>query len=94
MDTLRRRRTRFLDAWRSRLWPVPALGVLTAIVAGIAIPEIDGVLDQQMPPVLSSYLFGGGADAAREVLGGRRDLAHHRDLADVLADRRHAAVGQ
>ena len=69
MDTLRRRRTRFLDAWHSRLWPVPALGVLTAIVAGIAIPEIDGVLDQEMPPVLSSYLFGGGADAAREVLG-------------------------
>ena len=59
----------FLDAWRSRLWPVPALGVVIAIFAGVAIPELDGAVDKQMPQTLSAYLFGGGADAAREVLG-------------------------
>lgn len=69
MEALRQRRTVFVDAWRSRLWPVPALGVVIAILAGIAIPELDGTLDTQMPPTLSAYLFGGGADAAREVLG-------------------------
>ena len=62
-------RTRVLDALRSRLWPVPAIGVITAVVAGVAIPELDGALDQHMPATLADYLFGGGADAAREVLG-------------------------
>ncbi|UXA10473.1 DUF2254 domain-containing protein [Mycobacterium sp. SMC-8] len=57
------------DGLRSRLWPVPALGVVTALLAGIAIPELDTAVDQQMPPALAGYLFGGGADAAREVLG-------------------------
>lgn len=69
LEALRQRRTVFVDAWRSRLWPVPALGVVVAILAGIAIPELDGTLDTQMPPTVSAYLFGGGADAAREVLG-------------------------
>ena len=69
LEAIRQRRTVFVDAWRSRLWPVPALGVVVAILAGIAIPELDGALDTQMPPAVSSYLFGGGADAAREVLG-------------------------
>ncbi|PRC48642.1 DUF2254 domain-containing protein, partial [Mycobacterium sp. ITM-2017-0098] len=69
LEAIRQRRTVFVDAWRSRLWPVPALGVVVAIFAGIAIPELDGRLDTQMPPTLSAYLFGGGADAAREVLG-------------------------
>ncbi|MFY9919700.1 MAG: DUF2254 domain-containing protein [Mycobacterium sp.] len=63
------RRAVALDALRSRLWPVPAIGVITAVVAGVAIPELDGALDQHMPPTVAGYLFGGGADAAREVLG-------------------------
>lgn len=69
IGTVKQRRSRFVDAWRSRLWPVPALGVVVAIAAGVALPELDRVLDQQMPQMLSTYLFGGGADAAREVLG-------------------------
>ena len=66
---MQRKRALVVDAWRSRLWPVPALGVITAIVAGVAVPEIDGAVDDQLSPTLSAYLFGGGADAAREVLG-------------------------
>jgi uncharacterized membrane protein len=69
LDAAGQRRTVVLDALRSRLWPVPALGVVTAVVAGVAIPELDGALDQHMPQTLAGYLFGGGADAAREVLG-------------------------
>ncbi len=69
LDAIGQRRTVLVDAWRSRLWPVPALGVVIAIVIGIAIPELDGALDKQIPLMLSDYLFGGGADAAREVLG-------------------------
>ncbi|MGB2918827.1 MAG: DUF2254 domain-containing protein [Mycobacterium sp.] len=69
IEAVRQRRTVFVDAWRSRLWPVPALGVILAFLAGIAVPEVDGVLDESMPPRLADYIFGGGADAAREVLG-------------------------
>lgn len=69
LEALRRRRAVFFDAWRSRLWPVPLFGVVVAVLAGVAIPELDGSLDQHMPTMLSAYLFGGGADAAREVLG-------------------------
>jgi uncharacterized membrane protein len=69
VDAVRRRRTAVVDAWRSRLWPAPALGVITAVLAGVSIPELDGALDPHMPRSLASYLFGGGADAAREVLG-------------------------
>jgi uncharacterized membrane protein len=69
LDTAQQRRTVLVDALRSRLWPVPALGVVLAFLAGLALPELDGVLDPRMPPQLADYIFGGGADAAREVLG-------------------------
>lgn len=68
-DAVTQRRTVFVDAWRSRLWPVPALGVVIAIIAGIALPGLDTVLDQYLPQTFEDYIFGGGADAAREVLG-------------------------
>lgn len=57
------------DALRSRLWPVPALGVVAALIAGVAIPELDRLADGSLPPTVEGYLFGGGADAAREILG-------------------------
>ncbi|AFM17097.1 putative membrane protein [Mycolicibacterium chubuense NBB4] len=69
VQAVRMRHTVLLDALRSRLWPVPALGVVAAVVAGIAIPELDGAVDQHLPTALADYLFGGGADAAREILG-------------------------
>lgn len=69
LDTARQRRAAFVDALRSRLWPVPALGVVVAFLGGLAVPELDGFLDHQIPPELADYIFGGGADAAREVLG-------------------------
>ncbi|MCH9669200.1 MAG: DUF2254 domain-containing protein [Actinomycetia bacterium] len=68
-DAARQRRAVIVDAVRTRLWPVPALGVVLAAVAGVVLPALDAVLDPQMPQVLASYLFGGGPNAARELLG-------------------------
>ncbi len=69
IDAVRRRRTAIRDAVRSRLWPMPALSIVAAVAAGIAIPEVDRAFDRHLPPTVAGYLFGGGADAARELLG-------------------------
>lgn len=65
---LHQRRTWILDAVRTRLWPVPAMGIVAAIVVGVALPELDGWLESRLPGVVSQALFGGGPGAAREIL--------------------------
>ncbi|MBF6354874.1 DUF2254 domain-containing protein [Nocardia higoensis] len=67
--TVERRRGFVVDALRARLWPVPAVGVLAAILAGIVLPALDSRLGGHLPDYITEHLFGGGADAAREVLG-------------------------
>lgn len=66
---IRSRRDLVVDALRTRLWPVPALGVVVAIAAGFATTQLDAAIDDSLPDWLSRLLFGGGPDAAREVLG-------------------------
>ena len=56
------------DTWRTQLWPVPLLGVLLALLLGIALPRIDGALGAGTRETFSAYLFGGGPQAARTVL--------------------------
>jgi len=56
------------DALQTRLWPVPTVGVLIAVALGVLMPSVDTRVDDSLPPRLSAYLFGGGADAARTVL--------------------------
>ena len=56
------------DALQTRLWPVPTVGVLLAVALGVQMPSVDTRVDDSLPPRLSAYLFGGGADAARTVL--------------------------
>ncbi|MGI8612873.1 MAG: DUF2254 family protein, partial [Nocardioidaceae bacterium] len=56
------------DALQTRLWPVPTVGVLIAVALGGLMPSVDTRVDDSLPPRLSAYLFGGGADAARTVL--------------------------
>ncbi|WP_158019149.1 DUF2254 domain-containing protein [Mycobacterium basiliense] len=63
------RRVAIAEGIRSRLWPVPAMCVISAVAVGVALPELDAAVDPHMPRGLSGYLFGGGADAARELLG-------------------------
>ncbi|GJN97824.1 hypothetical protein NJB18091_26000 [Mycobacterium marinum] len=68
LQALTQRRVAIAEGLRSRLWPTPALGVVMAIAVGLALPEVDSAVDPHMPPALTSYIFGGGADAARELL--------------------------
>ncbi|AWK74922.1 hypothetical protein CBI38_28520 [Rhodococcus oxybenzonivorans] len=63
------RRRLFADAVHTRLWPIPAAAVTAALIAGILLPELDAVIDDTLPPTAANLLFGGSADAGREVLG-------------------------
>ncbi|WP_431990835.1 DUF2254 domain-containing protein [Streptomyces albogriseolus] len=56
------------DTLRVQLWPLPTLGLILAVVAGVGLPRLDGRIRHDMPPWLADYLFGGSADAARSVL--------------------------
>lgn len=56
------------EAVRSRLWPLPMFALAAALACGIAMPEVDAALDTRLPGAVERILFGGGADAAREVL--------------------------
>ncbi|WP_249644674.1 DUF2254 domain-containing protein [Nocardia sputi] len=69
LGRIRARRQALRDAVRTRLWPVPAAAVVTGIIAGILLPELDARLDPELPAAFTDYLFGGGADAARTILG-------------------------
>ncbi len=56
------------DALRTQLWPLPILGILVAVVAGLGLPRLDARIDDDLPRWLTEYLFDGGSDAARGVL--------------------------
>ncbi|MDW4906512.1 DUF2254 domain-containing protein [Streptomyces sp. ADMS] len=56
------------DTVRAQLWPLPTLGVVLAVTAGVGLPRLDARIQHDIPPWLTDYLFGGGADAARTVL--------------------------
>ncbi len=56
------------DSLRAQLWPLPTMGVLVAVVAGIVLPRIDAHIDSGLPRWLDDLLFGGDPDAARTVL--------------------------
>jgi uncharacterized membrane protein len=53
---------------RAQLWPLPALGVFTALVAGVVLPRFDAHIDGGLPRWLDDLLFGGDPGAARALL--------------------------
>lgn len=58
-----------VDDLRTRLWPVPVIGILAAVALGVLLPRADRALQTSRTGAGASlHLFGGGADAAREVL--------------------------
>ncbi len=57
------------DAFRTRLWPLPTIAVVCALLLGLTVPELDAVVDDDLPSRVSGWLFGGDADAARSLLG-------------------------
>ncbi|AQS65813.1 DUF2254 domain-containing protein [Streptomyces pactum] len=56
------------DTLRAQLWPLPTLGIVLAVVAGVGLPRMDKRIQHDVPAWLRDYLFGGNADAARSVL--------------------------
>lgn len=52
----------------SRLWPVPLVAVIAAVILGIALPRVDVAIDTSLPAAVDSVVFNGGADTARSVL--------------------------
>ncbi|MFE0583259.1 DUF2254 domain-containing protein [Streptomyces sp. NPDC058874] len=56
------------DTLRTQLWPLPTLGVLLAVAAGVGLPRLDMRIGHHVPQSLTAYLFGGGPAAARTVL--------------------------
>lgn len=57
------------DGLGAQLWPIPTLAVVTALLLGFALPELDAVVDEHLSDQASGWLFGGDADAARSLLG-------------------------
>ena len=57
------------DAFRTRLWPIPTIAVVFALLLGLTLPELDSAIDDDLPSRMSGWLFGGDADAARSLLG-------------------------
>lgn len=65
MDDSSRWRARVVDALSTRLWPVPAVGVVLGALAGVLLPTIDSGQLSGWPRTL---IFEGDASAARSVL--------------------------
>lgn len=59
---------RWMDSFRTQLWPLPAAAVAVAVILGTALPMLDEAVDGHLPESLSALLFGGGPEAARSVL--------------------------
>ena len=57
------------ESMQSRLWPVPTAAVVTALLAGVLLPELDAAISGSLSGNTESLLFGGDADAARSLLG-------------------------
>ena len=57
-----------LDSLRSQLWPWPLAAIIVAVVAGQFLPYLDRELQDNIPPLISAWIFGGGPTAASNVL--------------------------
>lgn len=66
--SLRRASSRLSDTLRTELWPVPTIGVLLAVIVGVVFPQLEAGAQGGKSEEVSTYLFGGGPDAARTVL--------------------------
>ncbi len=56
------------DGARTQLWPRPVAAIVLALFLGVLLPRVDGSVDDELPGWLKGYLFGGGADPARDLL--------------------------
>ncbi len=65
---LRRAGSRTWAGLRSSLWPFPVLAIGLAVALGVALPELDEILEQPGGQDPLTLAFGGGPSAARGVL--------------------------
>ena len=56
------------DVLRAQLWPIPTIAVVTALLLGFGLPEVDAVVDADLSSRANGWLFGGDASAARSLL--------------------------
>lgn len=56
------------DTVRTQLWPLPVVGIVVAVAAGVLFPQLDAYVGAHLPPWLTALLFGGDAGAARTLL--------------------------
>lgn len=56
------------DSLRTQLWPVPLAAVVIAVALGQFLPFLDRLLEHDLSPLLTRFLFGGGPEAARSLL--------------------------
>ncbi len=56
------------DTARTQLWPLPAAGVVLAVLAAVGLPVADAAVDGDLPGWVDALLFGGDAGAARTLL--------------------------
>ncbi|WP_294179908.1 DUF2254 domain-containing protein [uncultured Schumannella sp.] len=65
---LRQRWDRLREAVQSRVWPLPTAAIVGGVILGVALPELDRVLDPIIPEWLGALLFAGAPDSARAML--------------------------
>lgn len=68
-SAIARRVATVTDATRTQLWPLPLVGIVVAVAAGVLLPKLDQRIDDDLSDEVKAFLFGGGSDAARAVLG-------------------------
>ncbi len=68
VNLVRQRSATISDAFLTRLWPLPSLGVGIALVVAVAMTHLDAQVDSRLPSAVLTYIFQGDADAARSVL--------------------------
>ncbi|MDO5743690.1 MAG: DUF2254 domain-containing protein [Micrococcaceae bacterium] len=57
-----------VDSLRSQLWPVPLAAIILAVAIGQLLPYLDKELDSRSASEVTGWLFGGGPEAASNLL--------------------------
>lgn len=65
---LRRRWALLREAIDTRLWPIPLLAIIGAVLLGVFLPMLDARVDEKLSDVVVAVLFNGGPESARAVL--------------------------
>ncbi len=66
--SIRRRWALLREAIDTRLWPIPLLAIIAAVILGVFLPMLDARVDEKLSDVVVAVLFNGGPESARAVL--------------------------